>query len=434
MPENTTHSAGYFTPYLDKVKLPSGNEYWFQDAWAQERLDSLGDIVVGGDGVHFKGETTSQLTDEITTNPIVIDGQNYTPAIGDLVIYAKREFVWSGSKWLELGDLSSFGALATKDSATGSIDVPIVISATFSGNEGPVTISTASSAGGNYQPSGTISKPGFTGTAATITVSGVPSGSVSKPTFSGEPATISVSGIPNGSVSKPTFNGTAATISVSGIPSGSVSKPSFTGTAGSVSVSGIPNGTVDTPTISVVSAGSTTAVNSITSVGSLPSLIMKLHETDVHMLEITWNSGTLPSIESKTVKTGDASYQASAPTFTGSTSTFSGSYTPAGTVSTPEFTGSTSTFTGTYTPAGTVSTPNFTGATSTFTGSYTPAGTVSTPEFTGSTSTFSGSYTPSGSVAQPTFTGTTVQISGVTTPSGTVTVGTGSTNINVSVS
>ena len=131
-------------------------------------------------------------------------------------------------------------------------------------------------------------------------------------------------------------------------------------------------------------AGSTTTVNSITAVGTLPSLTTTVAN---EVLTIGFDQGTLPTKGANTtVKTGDAAYQASAPAFTGTgaelKATFTGtevegsaSYTPAGTVTVNSTTsylkGS---FTGTQgsvsvkgTPSGTVSKPSFTGTAGTVT-------------------------------------------------------------------
>lgn len=260
------------------------------------------------------------------------------------------------------------------------------------------TASTA--AKGNHTHSvtatGSVSQPTFTGTAATISVSKsyTPAGSVAAPTFTGTKAT--------GLTVSPASSGTATYT-----PAGTVSQPTFTGTAATISVSKsyTPAGSVSTPTISVKTAGSTTTVNSITAVGTLPSLTVTdqtvVTGTSVsgEVMSFTtatngsasgWSAGTLPTKGANTtVKTGDAAYQSSQLTFTGTAATITstGSYTPAGTVSQPTFTG-----TGKrlvlqdYTPAGTNSAPAFTGtaATITSTGSYTPVGTVSQPTFTGS--------------------------------------------------
>lgn len=80
-----------------------------------------------------------------------------------------------------------------------------------------------------------------------------------------------------------------------------------------------PSGSVSTPTISVKTAGSTTTVNSITSVGSLPSLTLTVAN---EILTIGWSAGTLPTKGSNTtVKTGDAAYQSTQPSFTGTAGT-----------------------------------------------------------------------------------------------------------------
>ena len=59
-----------------------------------------------GDGVHFRGSTSTALTDGATTNPITIDGSSYTAVMGDMVIYGNKEFLFDGTSWHEMGDLS----------------------------------------------------------------------------------------------------------------------------------------------------------------------------------------------------------------------------------------------------------------------------------------------------------------------------------------
>ena len=78
-----------------------------------------------------------------------------------------------------------------------------------------------------------------------------------------------------------------------------------------------PAGSVSTPTISVSSAGSTTSVTPFGSAGSLPTYTVA-DET------LTITAGTLPSGGTAvTVKTGDASYSSSQPTFSGTQATIS---------------------------------------------------------------------------------------------------------------
>lgn len=100
-----------------------------------------------------------------------------------------------------------------------------------------------------FTPSGTVSKPTFSGTKANISTKYTPAGTVSKPTFSGTLATINASYTPSGTVSKPTFTGTkvdsgaaSASISVATgththkvTASGNVSQPTFTGTTANIS-------------------------------------------------------------------------------------------------------------------------------------------------------------------------------------------------------
>lgn len=126
-----------------------------------------------------------------------------------------------------------------------------------------------------------------------------------------------------------------------------------------------------------------------------------------------------------------------------------GNYTPSGTVSQPTFTGSSTTSTGSYTPAGGVSLTNSNktatvAAAESGDATYTPAGTVSQPtfsgtgvrlvtgdiavpktySFTGSPGSVSVSGTPSGTVSQPTFTGSATTSTGTFTATGTVTTAT----------
>ena len=131
-----------------------------------------------------------------------------------------------------------------------------------------------------------------------------------------------------------------------------------------------------------------------------------------------------------TVKTGDAVYEATAPTFTGTgarlvtgnipvpaTYTFTGtedditvSGTATGTVSQPTFSG-----TGAHLVTGNIAVPDT--YTATFTGTEgevsvtgTPSGTVSQPTFSGTAGTATATYTPAGTVSQPTFNGTQATI------------------------
>lgn len=185
---------------LSKITLPNGTTYNIKDAQARDDIESIRQSISGG--LSFLGETTTELSDGATTNPITINGSSITAKKGDLAVYGSKEFLFNGTSWVEMGDLSLLGALAYKNNASGS----------------------------------------------------------------------------------------------------------FT-----------PSGNISAPTISVDTAGTTTTVNSITNVGTLPAFSATVSN---EILTLTWDEGTLPTKgENVTVKTGDASYTASAPTFSGTAGT-----------------------------------------------------------------------------------------------------------------
>ena len=335
-------------PVLSKITLPSGTTYDIKDAQARSDIADIRQAI--GGGIVFIGETSTVLTDGATTNPITINSQSVTAVQGNLTVYSSKEFLFDGSKWIEMGDLSVLGLLAYKDSASGSYTPAGSVSQpTFTGSSSSVTITASDNASGNYQPKGTVSQPTFTGSSTTSTGKFTPSGSVSVST--------------NGTTNK------TATVS-----------PADSGTA-----TYTPAGSVAAPAISVASAGSTTTVYSITDVGTLPSLSTTVaNET----LTIGFNQGTLPTKGSATtVKTGDASYSASAPAFTGTGVRLVTGNIPVPSSYTASFSGSEGDVSVNGTPSGTVSQPTFTGTKAQISGSVTPSGTVSQPTFSGTAAT-----------------------------------------------
>lgn len=67
----------------------------------------------------IEGETTTNVKDYPSANPVVIDGQSVTAYKGMVVFYNSKEFVWTGSSWKELGDESSFALKTTTITGTG---------------------------------------------------------------------------------------------------------------------------------------------------------------------------------------------------------------------------------------------------------------------------------------------------------------------------
>ena len=92
-------------------------------------VDSNGTISVSASNLglssalRFAGVTTTALTDGATTSPISIGGTDYTPSIGDVVIYhnttanSDEEFVWivesGNNRWEKLGGDNSYKVVQT---------------------------------------------------------------------------------------------------------------------------------------------------------------------------------------------------------------------------------------------------------------------------------------------------------------------------------
>lgn len=219
---------------LARLTLPSGNTYNLKDSEAREMIRELLNVH------EYLGVTTTPITDGSTTNPVVISGVSVTAVASDLVTYEHDEFVFSSvGTWQKFGDLTSLGALAYKNTASG-----------------------------NYTPAGTVSQPSFTGSELTSEGSYTPQGSVSgaavtlskknigsvtnagsMPTYtvSNETLVITAGAVPTvetesvaedvDTVTQPTFSGTAATLQVKGTPAGTVSQPTFSGTQDTITVS-----------------------------------------------------------------------------------------------------------------------------------------------------------------------------------------------------
>lgn len=278
---------------ISQIKLPNGTTYNIKDANARERIEALESFTT------YLGVTTTALTDGATTNPIKINDKDVTAQAGNIVLHGNQEFIFDGTHWNLFGDLSALGALAYKNTASGSYTPAGTVSQpSFTGDTmnstgsftpaGNVTltngnktaaVSPASSGTATYTPAGDVSAPtisvktaGTTTTVNSITDVGklptMPTYTVASEVLTitaGSPGTLPTKGsnqtvktgdaayqatapeftgtgvrLVTGNISVPTsasFSGTAGAVSVSGTPSGTVSQPKFTGTTGSVTVS-----------------------------------------------------------------------------------------------------------------------------------------------------------------------------------------------------
>lgn len=312
------------------------------------------------------------------------------------------EYIWVASKtgsdkYEKIGstDVDLSGYVQTSRTINGhdlTTDVTLTASQpTFSGTEatitvsgtpsGSITISSEASASGNYQPAGSVSQPTFTGSSSAVSIS--------------SEASASGNYQPAGTVSQPTFEGSQGSLSVTGTPSGSVTITSEASASGNYT----PEGSISvTPNITL----GTTTVKEVGTVGSAAVLTFTPPTNNDGNLTISWTPNVPTSSSDKTVGSGSVTSQTASGTFTGTKVQLGGS-----------FSGNSLTSTGTFTPSGTVSQPTFSGTKVQLSGSCTPSGTISQPTFTGtkvqlsgsfsgSSLTATGTYTPQGSVTAPT--------------------------------
>ena len=153
---------------ISQITLPSGTTYDIKDAEARSRLESLEGIT---GALLWKGVTAQTVIDGSSTAPNDVYTGTATPATGDVILAGKKEFVWDGSKWQELGDLSDLtalmgdlGDLAYEDTATGtaSLSNGVAAAQTFTGTQATIN-STGSTSGVavadiDYTPAGNISE------------------------------------------------------------------------------------------------------------------------------------------------------------------------------------------------------------------------------------------------------------------------------------
>lgn len=358
---------------IAKVTLPNNKTYFFKDADARNRLDTLENLNTTA--IRYRGTTEVNLRDGTNISPLTLsDGTELTPVSGDIVLttgdpfnpsQAPREFIYDGTKWNEFGSTGSLKALAFKNSVTGSYKPEGTISGTFQGSSSTITL--------NFTPKGKIGEtvsPTFVGTASIITVKG----NINN-------ATVSTKYTPAGEVSAPDFFGHQSELIV-GERSGA---SSYT-----------PSGTVDTPQIHI--ATTKTSVVGLQSAGTLPSFSMSVDSDQV--LSFGFDAGELPTYETKEFISDINNIYSDPVYFHGNGARLATDYTPSGDINAPIFTGTEATLTATvtaplqtmtanYIPVGSVTTPSFDGLPMSVTTSFSPNGSIQGLAFSGTTKTFS---------------------------------------------
>ena len=323
-----------------------------------------------------------------------------------------------------------------------------------------------------FTPSGTVSKPTFTGNKVATESNGAhthsvtATGSVSS-TFSGTQATLS--GTTEGH--QHTIAAKELTVKGSVTAAGTVSQPTFTGSesttstetahshqiaANAISVSG----TFNPSTIAITAGGftGTEATISVANTSAIPTSDTE-HTHTISNKGITISSevtaagtvskptftGTAATIESTNAEDIESTSNSHSHSIAANTISVSSTYTPEGTVSTPTITvtpsatvysmtgvGSASSYSvsnevltltastvptrSSVTFSGSSTQPTFTGKQATITSKNSAAVSVSggahTHKLEAGTVKVNGEYTPAGSVSQPTFTGTKVTATG----------------------
>ena len=316
-----------YGPYISKITLPNGVSYDIKD---QEARDLIASIVAGG--LTFVVSTNAANTPSGLTwenAGVVITGtlaaSTDTKAYIYLVPHEKdsqgivdyyREYVtvnfgteaeptWA---WEFLGDtdidLSDLGALARKDSATGTIKVTTADSGSFS--NGTVNASAT------YTPTGSVNVTlSQTSTAASLTKSDyTPAGTVSKPSVSVTPTTATVEvKDAAGSVTA----GSAASFTSGAFDGGSFTQGTdqFIAPSWSATVPNDPETQKSTETLVIsFSAGSFSQ--------GTDSFTPASHDADTFHAN-TPTSVTLPTFKEQSVMTGASAELDAAPTFTGTT-------------------------------------------------------------------------------------------------------------------
>ena len=417
---------------ISKITLPSGSVYNIKDTWARDQIAT----ITGTAALAFRGVSSTPLTDNGTERPTVggTAVELTDLGTGDIYFYGSSEYIWGpDDKWHELGNLTNLGGLAYKNTASADYTPAggITINMTTSGNSYGIKTTTGTV---NYTPAGSITNTSFSGTTTNISMNTTyqPAGGIAFTTVNKEleinvAANTTGNYQPAGTISYTSANpkitvSAAANTTGNYKPEGTISyannNPGITVTA-TANTNGNyqPKGNVGAPTINVSTAGATTTITNPVGkvmaqelVTAVPSATTSLEHgityysvssENLSLYQIGYTTANSISGTTVTVKTGDASYTATAPTFTGTTAQISASITmPAAT-----FSGTTAQIGASITMPG-----------ATFTGTTVQLSNESfalptTASFTGTTATISmgTSYTPEGSVSAS-FSGTGVRL------------------------
>ena len=98
----------------------NGTKVGEYDTKADKTINITADMLGLSGAMTFVGVTVTAISQGSTQNEIDLDDSTtYTAKTGDVVIYGKREFVWTGEHWQELGDEQSFALKSVTVTGTG---------------------------------------------------------------------------------------------------------------------------------------------------------------------------------------------------------------------------------------------------------------------------------------------------------------------------
>ena len=281
--------------YISQIAV-GGSTYDIKDAEARELIQGIDTAISGG--LHYIGETSTELTDGATTSTLVAASANSLSkttgfVAGDIVIYGELEFVWNGAKWHEFGSTGSLKGLAFKDSATGY--------ATVTGSNNASAVS-------------------FSGTTDANFVTGVDTAAVAPSFTEGAFNAGSLPSFTEGAFTPASLStgfykaGTAATYSHSGFSGGSLG----TATTGTFATEGVTASVAANSEVLTISAAGTssavTAQGTFTPAsygtdsfnGGTPTTIDVTKFNGGSKASDTFSAGTLPSKASDTFSAGSA--------------------------------------------------------------------------------------------------------------------------------
>lgn len=94
---------------------------------AKENTDEIAKLKLAVAGTtHFIGTTDTLILADSHISPIVVEGAEYIPVTGDIVLAGNKEFIWSVDIWKELGDLSRISTMELWREGLNAPDVSVV--------------------------------------------------------------------------------------------------------------------------------------------------------------------------------------------------------------------------------------------------------------------------------------------------------------------